>query len=98
MALSADTETHSAGTVANIAAAAAGVVVLKGSLQGLVSLRQLAQSVRRTALQSALGGVCASLLVMCAALAGHVPPAMGAVSQELVDLVAIGNALRVLKT
>lgn len=93
----ADATTDGQGTSANLAAAAAGVVVLRGSLERLVTLRVLAREVRRISLQSALGGVGASLAVMCAALLGHVPPAAGAVAQELVDLLAIGNALRVLR-
>lgn len=98
VALSADADSDSPHAAANIAAAAAGVVVLKGSLHRLVALRLLAVAVRRIAMQSAVGGVSASLLVMCAALAGRVAPATGAVAQELVDLIAIGNALRVLRT
>ncbi len=50
---------------------------------------------RTIALQSAVGGMALSLLGMLAAAAGFLPPVAGAVLQEIIDLAAVINALRV---
>ena len=53
------------------------------------------QRLRRIALQSALGGMAASILGMIAAALGCLPPIWGAVGQEVIDLLAVLNAVRV---
>jgi cation transport ATPase len=45
--------------------------------------------------QSALGGMGASMIGMLAAAFGLLPPIWGAVGQELIDLFAVLNAVRV---
>jgi cation transport ATPase len=50
---------------------------------------------RRIALESALGGMGLSILGMIAAAWGYLPPIAGAVTQEIIDLVAVLNAVRV---
>jgi len=50
---------------------------------------------RRIALQSALGGMVASIVGMIAAATGYLPPIGGAVAQEVIDLFAVLNAVRV---
>ena len=50
---------------------------------------------RSIALQSAIGGMAASLIGMGFAAAGLLPPAAGALVQEVIDVVAVVNALRV---
>lgn len=50
---------------------------------------------RRIALQSALGGMAASMIGMVAAAFGYLPPIWGAAGQELIDLLAVLNAGRV---
>ena len=49
---------------------------------------------RRIALQSAVGGMVLSVLGMAIAATGHLPPVAGAVSQEVIDVLAVLNALR----
>jgi cation transport ATPase len=49
---------------------------------------------RSIALQSAVGGMAASLVGMGFAAAGFLPPAAGALLQEAIDVVAVVNALR----
>ena len=50
---------------------------------------------RRIALQSALGGMAASMIGMVAVAFGFLPPIWRAVGQELIDLFAVLNAVRV---
>jgi cation transport ATPase len=50
---------------------------------------------RRIALQSALGGMVLSVLGMVAAASGYLPPIGGAIAQEVIDLAAVLNAVRV---
>ena len=50
---------------------------------------------RSIALQSALGGMALSVVGMGVAAAGYLPPVAGAVAQEVIDLAAVLNALRV---
>ncbi len=47
------------------------------------------------ALQSAVGGMALSVVGMLLAAAGHLPPVAGAIVQEVIDVVAVLNALRV---
>jgi cation transport ATPase len=55
----------------------------------------IGQRMRRIALQSALGGMAASMIGMVAAAFGFLPPIWEAVRQELIDLLAVLNAVRV---
>jgi cation transport ATPase len=50
---------------------------------------------RRIALQSAVGGMALSLVGMALAAAGCLLPVAGAVAQEVIDVLAVANALRV---
>ena len=50
---------------------------------------------RSIALQSAVGGMAASLIGMGLAAAGFLSPAIGALFQEAIDVLAVLNALRV---
>jgi cation transport ATPase len=49
---------------------------------------------RHIALQSAVGGMAVSMAGMVLAAMGYLPPIMGALAQEIIDLVAVLNALR----
>jgi cation transport ATPase len=49
---------------------------------------------RMIALQSAVGGMALSMAGMIAAAAGHLHPVAGAVTQEVIDVVVVLNALR----
>jgi cation transport ATPase len=50
---------------------------------------------RRIALQSAIGGMALSVIFMFVAAAGYLPPVAGALTQEVIDVFAVLNALRV---
>jgi cation transport ATPase len=50
---------------------------------------------RTIALQSAVGGMALSIVGMIAAAAGYLPALEGAVAQEIIDLLAVLNAVRV---
>ena len=59
-------------------------------------LMHIAKRLRRIALQSALGGMAASMLgTVGTAAFGLLPPIWGAVGQEVIDLLAVLNAVRV---
>jgi cation transport ATPase len=51
---------------------------------------------RRIILQSAIGGMVLSLMGMGFAAAGYLSPVAGAILQELIDVIAIANALRLI--
>ncbi|OWT74691.1 MULTISPECIES: heavy metal translocating P-type ATPase [unclassified Achromobacter] len=74
---------------------AADVVLLVDRLDRLSEAIQLAGATRRIALQSVALGMGMSLTAMAVAAAGYLPPAYGAALQEVIDVVAILNALRV---
>jgi heavy metal translocating P-type ATPase len=73
---------------------AAGVVILNSSLSRVDELLHIGRHMRRVALQSAVGGMALSVLGMLLAAAGWLPPVQGAVMQELIDVLAVANALR----
>ncbi len=50
---------------------------------------------RAVALQSAVGGMALSMIGMVFAALGFLPPVAGAISQEVIDVAAVLNALRV---
>ena len=82
------------GHQSEITADAAGAVVMDTSLRRVDELLHIAGRLRRIALQSAVGGMAASVVGMGLAAAGLLPPVSGAVAQEVIDLVAVLNALR----
>ncbi len=82
------------GHQSEITADAAGAVVMDTSLRRVDELLHIAGRLRRIALQSAIGGMAASVVGMALAAAGLLPPVSGAVAQEVIDLVAVLNALR----
>ena len=83
------------GSQNDIATEAADAVVLETALEKIDELMHIGRRLRRIALQSALGGMAASILGMLAAALGYLPPIWGAVGQELIDLLAVLNAARV---
>jgi cation transport ATPase len=58
-------------------------------------LIHIGRRMRRIALQSAVGGMAVSMVGMAFAAAGYLPPVAGAVMQEVIDVAAVLNALRV---
>jgi cation transport ATPase len=55
----------------------------------------IARRTRSLALQTAVGGMVLSGIGMLFAAAGYLPPLAGAVTQEVIDLAAVLNALRI---
>jgi len=79
----------------SVAAIAADAVVLEPSLAKVDELIHIGRRMRSIALQSAGGGMALSAIGMIAAAMGYLPPVAGAVTQELIDLAAVLNAVRV---
>ena len=82
------------GHQSEITTEAAGAVIMDTSLRRVDELFHIARRMRRIALQSAVGGMALSVVGMCIAFGGWLPPVAGAVFQELIDLAAVLNALR----
>jgi len=82
------------GHQSEITTEAAGAVIMDTSLRRVDELFHLARRMRRIALQSAIGGMALSIVGMCIAFGGWLPPVAGAIVQEMVDLAAVLNALR----
>jgi P-type E1-E2 ATPase len=83
------------GVQSDITSEAADVVILETSLARVDELIHIARRMRRIALQSAIGGMALSILGMFAAAFGYLPPIGGAIAQEIIDLAALLNAVRV---
>ncbi|MBX9805921.1 MAG: cadmium-translocating P-type ATPase [Alphaproteobacteria bacterium] len=82
------------GSENNITAAAAGVVVLDNNLRKVDQFIHISYTMRKIALQSAVGGMVLSLIGMGFAAFGYITPVAGALLQEGIDILAIFNALR----
>ncbi|WP_329296822.1 heavy metal translocating P-type ATPase [Streptomyces pseudovenezuelae] len=76
---------------------AADVVLTTDRVDRLADAVAIAVRSRRIAVQSALGGMALSQAAMAAAACGVLPPALGALLQEGIDVAVILNALRVLR-
>ncbi|HEX7361109.1 MAG TPA: heavy metal translocating P-type ATPase [Bryobacteraceae bacterium] len=83
------------GQNSEVTAGAADAVVLESSLSKVDELIHIGRRMRRIALQSAVGGMALSMIGMLIAAAGYLPPVIGAIAQEILDLAAVLNALRV---
>jgi len=94
-ALAAATVGIAMGTASDVTSEAAGAVVMDSSLERVDELFHIGRRLRAIAMQSAVGGMAASILGMGLAAAGLLPPAIGALAQEAIDVVAVLNALRV---
>jgi heavy metal translocating P-type ATPase len=82
------------GRGSDVTAEAAGAVVLDGNLKRVDEFLHISRRLRSIALQSAVGGIVLSLAGMGFAAAGYLPPVLGAVLQEVIDVAAVLNALR----
>ena len=94
-AMQAATVSVAFGVKSDITSEAADAVVLETSLSRIDELMHIGGSMRRIALQSAVGGIALSLVGMIAAALGYLPAIGGAIAQEIIDLAAVLNALRV---
>jgi len=83
------------GPNSDITSEAADVVILTTSLGKVDELIHVSHRMRSIALQSAVGGMAASIVGMIAAALGYLPPLEGAILQEIIDLAAVVNAVRV---
>src|SRR5579864_3747287 len=83
------------GVQSDITSEAADAVILETSLARVDELIHIARRMRHIALQSAIGGMALSILGMFAAAFGYLPPIGGAITQEIIDLAAVLNAVRV---
>jgi heavy metal translocating P-type ATPase len=82
------------GQNSDITAEAAGAIILEPALGKVDELLHIGKRMRRIALQSAVGGMVLSSAGMIAAALGYLPPITGAIGQEVIDLLAVLNALR----
>ncbi|QDV38895.1 heavy metal translocating P-type ATPase [Tautonia plasticadhaerens] len=94
-ALAAATVGVAFGRNSDITAEAAGAVILDTSLSKVDELFHISRRLRTIVLQSALGGMGLSLVGMAFAALGYLPPVAGAIAQEVIDVLAVVNALRV---
>ncbi len=94
-ALTAATVGVAFGQNSDVTTEAAGVVIMDSSLRKVDELMHISRRMRRIALQSAIGGMALSVIGMLIAAAGYLPPVAGAVMQEVIDVIAVVNALRV---
>lgn len=94
-ALTAATVGIAFGQKSDITSEAAGAVILDSSLAKVDELLHVSRRMRSIALQSAVGGMALSLIGMLLAALGYLPPVAGAVVQEVIDVAAVLNALRV---
>jgi heavy metal translocating P-type ATPase len=83
------------GQSSDVTAEAADAVVMDSSLRKVDELMHIARRTRSLALQTAVGGMILSGIGMLFAAVGYLPPLAGAVTQEVIDLVAVLNALRI---
>jgi cation transport ATPase len=83
------------GANSDITSEAADAVILTASLGRVDELIHVSHRMRSIALQSAVGGMAASVVGMIAAALGYLRPLEGAVLQEIIDLAAVANAVRV---
>jgi heavy metal translocating P-type ATPase len=93
-AMQAATVSIAFGLNSDVAAEAADAVILESSLGKVDELIHIGRRMRSIALQSAVGGMALSALGMLAAAFGFLPAIDGAIAQELIDLVAVLNAVR----
>jgi heavy metal translocating P-type ATPase len=82
------------GQNSDITGEAADAVIMDSSLLKVDELFHIGERMRKIALQSAVGGMVLSLIGMGCAGLGYLTPVAGAISQEIIDVLAVLNALR----
>jgi heavy metal translocating P-type ATPase len=93
-ALTAATVGLAFGQNSDVTAEAADAVIMDSSLEKIDEFMHIGRRMRRIALQSAIGGMALSIGGMCLAAIGYLPPVAGAIMQEIIDVAAVLNALR----
>jgi heavy metal translocating P-type ATPase len=94
-ALTAATVGIAFGQNSDVTTEAADVVIMDSMLTKVDEFLHISKRMRRIALQSAVGGMTASVVGMLFASFGLLPPVAGAIVQEVIDVAAVANALRV---
>jgi len=82
------------GQNSDVTAEAAGVVIMDNSLQKVDEFMHISRRMRSIAIQSAVGGMTLSIIGMVFAATGHLNPVNGAITQEVIDILSVLNALR----
>lgn len=82
------------GRNSDITAEAAGAVIMESTLEKVDEFLHISKRMKTIALQSTLGGMSLSIIGMMIAAFGFLPPVIGAISQEVIDVLAIMNSLR----
>ncbi|MFZ2171296.1 MAG: heavy metal translocating P-type ATPase [Methylococcaceae bacterium] len=82
------------GQNSDITGESADAVIMDSSLLKVDELFHIGARMRKIALQSAVGGMALSLIGMVVAGLGYLTPVAGAVTQEIIDVLAVLNALR----
>jgi heavy metal translocating P-type ATPase len=82
------------GQNSDVTAEAADVVAMENSLKKVDEFMHISRRMRSVALQSAVGGMVLSLGGMMFAAGGYLAPVAGAIGQEIIDVLAVLNALR----
>ena len=85
------------GQHSDVTSEAARVVIVDTSLSKVDELLHISRRLRRIALQSAVGGMLLSVGGMVLAASGFLSPVAGALVQEGIDLLAVLNALRMVR-
>ncbi len=83
------------GKTNDVTISAAQAVIMDSTLQKIDEFLHISKRFKSIALQSALGGMALSMIGMGIAAFGYLPPVAGAIGQEIIDLLAVMNALRV---
>ncbi len=82
------------GQNSEVTSEAAGVVILDSSLKKVDEFMHISRRMTSIAKQSAIGGMALSVVGMAMAATGHLTPIGGAIGQEVIDVLAVMNALR----
>ena len=82
------------GQNSDITGESADAVIMDSSLLKVDELFHIGERMRKIALQSAVGGMVLSLVGMVFAGLGYLTPVAGAITQEIIDVLAVLNALR----
>lgn len=85
------------GHNSDITAEAAGAVIMDSTLEKVDEFLHISGRMRTIALQSAFGGMLLSIVGMIVAAFGFLPPVAGALTQEVIDVIAILNSLRTIQ-
>lgn len=93
-AMMAATVGMSIGQNSDVTSEAAGVVVMDNNLKRVDEFIHISRHMYKIVLQSSLGGMILSMVGMAFASAGYLSPVSGAICQEVIDVLAILNALR----